>query len=52
MCKENREKIVDFHEYCGSCKHCDESEQAEPCCDCLDEPVNIDSHKPVFWEKK
>lgn len=45
-------KIVDFHTYCPICKHSEESEQDEPCCDCLDEPTNVDSKKPTKWEEK
>ena len=53
MAELNKEKIVDFCEYCGCCIHekCDEHE--DPCDECLSNPVNIWSHKPVkFIEKK
>jgi hypothetical protein len=52
MSDENREKIVDFYEYCPTCKHEKLSEDDDPCYDCLNEPVNIDSRRPVNWEKK
>lgn len=52
MGDENKEKIVNFHEYCPTCKYSETKEQDEPCSECLDEPSNIDSHKPVFWEEK
>lgn len=49
---ENREKIVAFDIWCQKCKHREKKEEQEPCCDCLDEPVNIYSHRPVYWEEK
>lgn len=47
---ETRE--VHFNEYCETCKHRDLSEKDDPCFDCLDEPVNVNSHKPVKWEAR
>ena len=52
MSDVNSEKIVDFHKYCGSCKHFDKKESEDPCYDCLAESTNTDSHKPVKWEEK
>lgn len=46
------EKEVYFGEYCKTCKHEKVSEQDDPCYDCLNNPVNEDSHKPVRWEEK
>ena len=45
-------KEVYFGEYCKTCEHCDLAEDQEPCDDCLNEPVNVYSHKPVFYKKK
>lgn len=45
-------KEVYFHEYCKTCAHKDSKETEEPCTECLDETVNIESHKPVRWEEK
>ena len=45
-------KFVNFKDYCKCCKHKDKGEHEDPCDDCLNEPVNVDSHKPVFWEEK
>ena len=45
-------KEVYFNQYCPTCRHKDLDESQEPCCDCLEEPVNQDSHKPVRYEKK
>ncbi len=45
------EKFVDFYKYCKKCKHKDKKEIEEPCDDCLEMPVNDDSHKPVLFEE-
>ena len=44
-------KEVFFHIYCESCKHKDKSDYDEPCAECLDHPLNVDSHRPVNWKK-
>lgn len=41
------QKIVEFVEYCHKCKHAETPENESPCWECLDEPVNEDSHKPI-----
>lgn len=46
------EKIVNFARYCKRCKHRTVEEYEDPCNDCLNNPVNIDSHKPVNFEEK
>lgn len=48
----NNTKEVYFNEYCDKCKHSKKKEEEDPCYDCLHEPVNIDSHKPLYFEKK
>lgn len=45
-------KEVYFDQYCQTCQHKDLKESEMPCCECLDECVNTESHKPVRWEKK
>ncbi len=45
-------KEVYFHEYCKKCKHKELKEIEEPCCECLAEPINLDTHRPVRYEKK
>ena len=45
-------KEVYFGEYCKKCKHFDKMEEEKPCCQCLEEPVNLYSHKPVRFEEK
>lgn len=45
-------KFVNYHEYCYLCKHKEKPEEAEPCYICLAEPVNLESRKPVKFERK
>ncbi len=49
---ENKTKEVRFDLYCKTCKYHDLDESKDPCNDCLNEPSNENSHKPVFWEEK
>lgn len=49
---EENTKEVYFHEYCSKCKYYDDSEADAPCDDCLAEPSNINSHKPIKFEPK
>lgn len=45
-------KEVYFHEYCKKCKHEKKEETEEPCDECLSEPLNLDTHCPVRYDKK
>lgn len=45
-------KEVYFHEYCKKCKHEDVKDTKDPCNECLDNPTNLYSHKPVKFEEK
>ena len=40
-------KEVYFDNFCALCKHKDLDEAEDPCDECLSEPVNEYSHKPV-----
>ena len=46
------DKEVEFHRYCVLCKHRDKKETESPCCECLEEPFNTNTGKPVKWEEK
>lgn len=48
---ENQYRFVDFKKYCETCKHKKLKENLDPCCECLDECVNVDSEKPVYYEE-
>ena len=43
-------KEVYFGDYCNTCKHLKLEEYEDPCHDCLNEPVNVYSHKPVYYK--
>lgn len=45
-------KIVEFSEYCKTCKHEKVKEEDQPCCDCLAEATNVHSRKPIKYESK
>lgn len=44
-------KEVYFGEYCELYKHRDKPESEEPCAECLANPANVYSHKPVNYEE-
>lgn len=48
----NDYKEVYFMDYCKKCKHEKLKETEEPCSECLAEPTNLHSHKPVRYEEK
>lgn len=41
------QKIVEFFDYCYKCEYKEIPENESPCWECLDKPVNEDSHKPI-----
>lgn len=45
-------KEVYFHEYCKKCKHRKLKNVEDPCNECLSEPINLYSHKPVKFEEE
>lgn len=47
ICKE-----VYFSLYCKTCQYENLPENEDPCDECLNEPVNVHSHKPVKWVEK
>lgn len=46
------EKFVEFNEYCKKCEYRDLSERDDPCFDCLDEPVNVYTHRPINFKER
>lgn len=48
----NSYKEVYFNLYCKKCEHENIPEKDSPCHECLDEPANLYSHKPVKFEEK
>lgn len=49
---DERYKEVYFHEYCKKCKHEEVKDVKDPCNECLGEPINLYSHKPIRFEEK
>lgn len=45
-------KEVYFHEYCKTCRHRDVKNTDTPCDECLSEPTNWNTHRPVKYEKQ
>lgn len=45
-------KEVYFHLFCPICKHSKKDNNEEPCDECLENPINLHTHKPVKWEGK
>lgn len=46
-----RTKEARFDVYCKSCKFRATKETDDPCNECLTNPVNIDSRKPVKYQE-
>ena len=44
--------FVDFEHYCDLCEHCDEDESYYICDECLSNPVNLYTDKPVNFKEK
>lgn len=49
---DNSEKEVYFYEYCKTCKYSELKGDEEPCNECLENPTNTYSHKPVNYKEK
>lgn len=49
---DNSEKEVYFYEYCKTCKYAKLKSDEEPCNECLMNPTNEYSHKPVNYKEK
>lgn len=45
-------KEVYFNEWCPKCEHENLNESDDICDECLSEPTNLNSHKPVNWKEK
>lgn len=45
-------KEVYFDDYCDSCEYANLDEDDSPCDECLANPVNVYSHKPVKYKEK
>jgi len=53
MTQPNEYKEVRFDKYCDICAHKEKlTEYGSICDECLGEPLNLHSVKPVNWEEK
>lgn len=43
--------IVNFAEYCKKCKYRDLKEAKDPCNECLEVPVRLNSEKPICYQE-
>ena len=41
---------VNFQEWCPKCEHFKLAEHEDPCHDCLNQPINDDSRKPIMFK--
>ena len=51
MNDENLQEVY-YDRYCKTCEHKKLPEEADPCDECLSNPVNYATHKPMNWEGK
>ena len=49
---EPQYKEVYFNQYCKICTHKDTPESEDPCHECLNNPVNLYSHRPTEWKEE
>lgn len=49
---ENNYKEVYFDQFCSECEYKENAENEKPCDECLAEPVNEYSHKPIKFKGK
>ena len=45
-------KEVYFDKYCKTCKYSDVDDVKDPCNECLDEPYNYQTEKPVKFKEE
>lgn len=49
---ESHDLFVEFDQYCKTCQYEKLAETDAPCDECLEHPVNTDSHKPFCYERR
>lgn len=45
-------KEVYFDKYCNTCKNKNVKEFKDPCNECLSNPINLYSHKPINYKEE
>ncbi len=51
MAETITDMFVEFDKFCKDCKYYDKNETEEPCNECLTNPTNINSVKPVMFKE-
>ena len=51
LTSDNLQEVY-FDQYCKNCKHSSKKEDEDPCYDCLKNPYNLESHKPVYFKER
>ena len=46
-----RTREVEFNEFCKHCEHYDKEEWEDPCWECLENPVNVNSRVPTKFKE-
>lgn len=46
------DKFVEFDKYCERCEHYEKGQHEDPCDECLNNPTNEWSRKPVKFQEK
>lgn len=46
------DKIVEFDKYCETCEYKDLEHFEDPCNECLDNPTNVHTKRPVCYKAK
>lgn len=49
---EDHELFVEFEKYCKTCQYEKLKETDTPCDECLEHPVNHESHKPFHYKER
>lgn len=49
---EQNTKEVRYDIYCEQCKNKEKEDYEDPCNDCLNQPWNVDSRKPIYFKEK
>ena len=52
MTEHSQEREVYYHLWCPKCEHWNLKGDDDPCDECLNQPYNIDSHKPINYKEK
>ena len=46
------DKLVDFFKWCPLCEEFITPETELPCRECMEQPINANTSKPVLWKEK